>query len=202
MKIKRNYLFIALAVLTFTAFTSCKDNSEDNSTDEKVEKIVDEQEVVEEEEKSNEQATIAELAMKTESLSTLVTALKSAELAEMFTKPGNYTVFAPTNDAFGKLPEGKVDELLKPENKETLQNVLKYHVVSSEVMANDLMKQIKDNDGTYTFKTVAGSEISAMVVDGKVMLKDGAGNTAEVVKTDIDASNGVVHVINAVVMAK
>jgi uncharacterized surface protein with fasciclin (FAS1) repeats len=198
MKTNKNYFLNAFLCLVLVAFTACK-------SDKQAEETETEEETTEMEapkEMEEEQATIAALAMDTESLSTLVTALKSAELAAMFGEPGSYTVFAPTNDAFAALPEGTVENLLKPENKETLQNVLKYHVVASEVMAADLLAAIEDNDGTYTFSTVAGAELSAMVVDGKVMLKDGAGNTSEVVQTDIDASNGVVHVINAVVMAE
>jgi len=204
MKTKTNFFLNAVLCLVLVAFTACKnDTKQEKETEEETTEMESTQkEDMEAEEPEETQATIAALAMDTESLSTLVTALKSAELAAMFGEPGNYTVFAPTNAAFGKLPEGTVENLLKPENKKTLQDILKYHVVASEVMASDLLEQIKNNDGTFTFSTVAGAEISAMVVDGKVMLKDGAGNTAEVVQTDIDASNGVVHVIDAVVMAE
>lgn len=202
MKTTKNYFLNAVLCLALIGFTACKNDTKQvtEAEEETTEMKQSDEKMTEEPEKT--QATIAALAMETESLSTLVTALKSADLAAMFGEPGNYTVFAPTNDAFGKLPEGTVENLLKPENKKTLQDILKYHVVASEVMASDLLEQIKSNDGTFTFSTVAGAEISAMVVDGKVMLKDGAGNTAEVVQTDIDASNGVVHVIDAVVMAE
>lgn len=204
MKTKKNFFLNAVLCLALIGFTACKnDTKQETETEEdttEMESAQEDEMMTEEPEETK--ATIAALAMETESLSTLVTALKSADLAAMFGEPGNYTVFAPTNDAFGKLPEGTVENLLKPENKKTLQDILKYHVVASEVMASDLLEQIKSNDGTFTFSTVAGAEISAMVVDGKVMLKDGTGNTAEVVQTDIDASNGVVHVIDAVVMAE
>jgi len=202
MKTKRiNFLNLILCLL-LVSFTACKNDKQQEEEAEETTEMEAPKEEMEEETAESTQASIAELAMETESLSTLVTALKSADLASMFAEPGNYTVFAPTNDAFAALPEGTVESLLKPENKETLQNILKYHVVASEVMASDLLEQIKANDGEYSFSTVAGAEITAMLVDGKVMLKDGAGNTAEVVKTDIDASNGVVHVINTVVMAE
>jgi len=198
MKIKNNYILNTILCLALVAFTACKnDTKQEEETETETSEMDSTQEETEE-----TQATIATLAMETESLSTLVTALKAAELAAMFGEPGSYTVFAPTNDAFAALPEGTVESLLKPENKETLQNILKYHVVASEVMAADLLEQIKSNDNAFTFSTVSGAELTAMVEDGKVMLKDGAGNVAEVVKTDIDASNGVVHVINAVVMAE
>lgn len=202
MKIKKNYFLNAILCLTFVAFTACNDSKKQESEEEVETTEMESTEDTMAEEAEEEQATIATLAMETESLSTLVTALKTAGLATMFTEPGSYTVFAPTNAAFGKLPEGTVGNLLEPENKTTLQDILKYHVVASEVMAADLLAQIEKNDGSFTFSTVAGAELTAMVVDGKVMLKDGAGNMAEVVQTDIDASNGVVHVIDAVVMAK
>jgi uncharacterized surface protein with fasciclin (FAS1) repeats len=202
MNTKTNYFLITILSFVLVAFTACNDGKkkeEDKSKEEKTEMKSDQKEEKASEEK---QATIAELAMETESLSTLVKALKAAELATMFNEPGSYTVFAPTNEAFANLPEGTLESLLKPENKETLQNVLKYHVVAKEVMAGDLLEKIKSNDGSFTFSTVAGAEMTAMLKDEKVMLKDGAGNMAEVVKTDVDASNGVVHVINAVVMAE
>lgn len=202
MKIRKNVLLNIALCFMLIAFTACKSDKAQEETESETTEMESTEEETMTEEVEEEQATIAALAMETESLSTLVTALKSADLAAMFGEPGSYTVFAPTNAAFGKLPEGTVESLLKPENKETLQSILKYHVVASEVMAGDLLSAIEDNDGTFTFSTVAGTELSAMVVDGKVMLKDGAGNTAEVVQTDIDASNGVVHVIDAVVMAE
>ena len=202
MKTKTNYFLITILSFVLVAFTACNDGKkkeEDKSKEENKEMKSDQKEEMASEEK---QATIAELAMETESLSTLVKALKTAELATMFNEPGDYTVFAPTNEAFANLPEGTLESLLKPENQETLQNVLKYHVVGSEIMAGDLLEKLKSNDGSFTFSTVAGAEMTAMLKDEKVMLKDGAGNMAEVVKTDVDASNGVVHVINAVVMAE
>ena len=205
MNTKTNYFLITILSFVLVAFTACNDGKkkeEDKSKEENTEMESDQKEEMASEEKEQKQATIAELAMETESLSTLVAALKAAELATMFNEPGSYTVFAPTNEAFENLPEGTLESLLKPENKETLQSVLKYHVVASEVMAGDLLDKIKSNDGSFTFSTVAGAEMTAMLKDGKVMLEDGAGNMAEVVKTDVDASNGVVHVINAVVMAE
>lgn len=202
MKIRKSLLLNAALCLMLVAFTACKNDKAQEETETETTEMESNEEEKMTEEAEEDQATIAALAMETESLSTLVTALKTAELAAMFGEPGSYTVFAPTNDAFGKLPGGTVENLLKPENQETLQNILKYHVVANEVMAADLLAAIEDNGGTYTFSTVAGAELSAMVVDGKVMLKDGNGNTAEVIQTDIDASNGVVHVIDSVVMAK
>lgn len=133
--------------------------------------------------------SIAETAMNTESLSTLVAALKAADLAATFAEPGDFTVFAPTNDAFADI-QSTVDMLLKPENKEKLQNVLKYHVVSGAAMASDL------SDG-QELTTLQGEKLKVTIKDGVVMIND-----AEVVMADVDASNGVVHVINKVVVPK
>lgn len=130
---------------------------------------------------------IIELAVGTESLSTLVTAVKAAGLVETLSGDGNFTVFAPTNDAFNNLPEGVLETLLKPENKEKLTAVLTYHVLASKVLSTDL------KDG-MTAATVQGDNIS-------VDLKSGAKiNDANVAAADIKASNGVVHVIDKVIL--
>ncbi len=144
--------------------------------------------------------TIVENASTSDDLSTLVAAVKAAELVETLNSDGPFTVFAPTNAAFEKLPAGTVDNLLKAENKAKLKGVLTYHVVSGNVMAADLQKMIKDGNGKAMLKTVNGGELTAMVKDGKVMLKDAKGNMSTVTVADVKQSNGVVHVIDTVVM--
>ncbi|ARN79498.1 fasciclin [Nonlabens spongiae] len=144
--------------------------------------------------------TIVENASTSDDLSTLVAAVKAADLVETLNSEGPFTVFAPTNAAFDKLPAGTVDNLMKAENKAKLKGVLTYHVVSGNVMAADLQKMIKDGNGTATLKTVNGGQLTAMVKDGKVRLKDAKGNTSTVTVTDVKQSNGVVHVIDTVVM--
>lgn len=139
------------------------------------------------------QSTIVELAVGTQDLSTLVSAVKAAELVDTLSAAGPFTVFAPTNAAFEGLPAGTLDMLLMPENKTKLQAILTYHVVSGKVMSSDL------SDGQVV-KTVQGNNLTVMMSGGKVMLKDATGATAEVVTTDVAASNGVVHVINKVVL--
>ncbi len=133
--------------------------------------------------------SIAETAMNTESLSTLVAALKAGDLAETFMNDGNYTVFAPTNEAFAGA-QSTVDMLLMPENKSKLQSVLKYHVVDGAAMAADL------SDG-QELTTLQGEKLMVKIADGKVMI-----NNAEVVMADVEASNGVVHVINQPLVPK
>ncbi|MGB3592301.1 MAG: fasciclin domain-containing protein [Nonlabens sp.] len=146
--------------------------------------------------------TIVTNASNAKPLSTLVAAVKAGELVETLNGDGPFTVFAPTNDAFDALPDGTLDTVLKPENKEMLQDILTYHVVSGNVMAADLQKMIKDGNGTATFDTVAGKKLTAMVKDGKVMIKDGNGGVATVTAADVKQSNGVVHVIDKVLLPK
>ncbi|MGJ3236342.1 fasciclin domain-containing protein [Marivirga sp.] len=130
---------------------------------------------------------IVELAAGTESLSTLVTAVKAAGLVETLSGNGPFTVFAPTNEAFEALPEGTLESLLKPENKDQLVAVLTYHVIGAEVMSSDLKEGQKA-------KTVQGEEVT-------ISLKYGASvNGAKVAKADVKASNGVVHVIDKVIL--
>lgn len=133
--------------------------------------------------------TVVEIAAGNEDFSTLVAAVKAAGLAETLSGEGPFTVFAPTNEAFAKLPEGTVESLLKPENKEKLAAVLTYHVVAAKVMAADVK--------AGKVATVNGAEATVTVEDGAVMI-DGA----KVVKTDIVGKNGVIHVIDTVIMPK
>ncbi|WP_229724563.1 fasciclin domain-containing protein [Winogradskyella forsetii] len=158
---------------------------------------------MEEEKKAMEMKnSIAGKAMANEDLSTLVAALKAADLANMLSEPGDYTVFAPSNNAFEKLPKGTVDNLLKPENKETLQSVLQYHVVSGKITSDEMMAAIKGAKGKYTFKTVAGEELTAMMDGDQFVIKDSRGEKSQVVQGNVDASNGIVYIINDVLMAK
>ena len=131
---------------------------------------------------------------------TLVAAVQAAGLVETLQGPGPFTVFAPTNAAFAKLPAGAVDGLLKPEMKPTLTKVLTYHVVAGKWSSDDLMKKIKDGNGTAELTTVAGGKLWAMVKDGKVVLKDEKGNLSTVTQADVFQSNGVIHVVDTVVM--
>ena len=140
--------------------------------------------------------------MSNDSFSTLVAGVKAADLAETLNSEGPFTVFAPTNDAFAKLPAGALDNLLKPENKEMLKSVLTYHVVAGKFDAAAVMTAIEENNNAFVIKTVQGETLTAMMKDGKVMLKDANGNTSTVVMTDVEASNGLIHAIDTVVMPK
>jgi uncharacterized surface protein with fasciclin (FAS1) repeats len=131
---------------------------------------------------------------------TLVAAVKAAGLVETLQGPGPFTVFAPTNAAFAKLPAGTVDSLLKPEMKPTLTKVLTYHVVAGKWSADDLLKKIKAGGGTAELTTVSGGKLWAMEKDGHVVLKDEKGGMSTVTQTNVFQSNGVIHVVDTVVL--
>lgn len=144
--------------------------------------------------------TIVDVASGNTDFSTLVTAVTAADLGATLTGPGPFTVFAPTDAAFNKLPKGALADLTKPENKEKLAGILTYHVVSGNVSAEALTKMISDNGGTAELTTVNGAKLTAKVDGGKVVLTDAAGTMSTVTATDVPASNGVIHVIDSVVM--
>jgi uncharacterized surface protein with fasciclin (FAS1) repeats len=136
--------------------------------------------------------TIVGIAASNPDFSTLVAAVSAAGLADTLSGPGPFTVFAPTNEAFAKLPAGTVDTLLKPANKQQLAAILAYHVLPAAVMAKDVKPG--------TVQTVNGATLTVAVEDGTVIVTDGQGNEAKVIATDIAASNGVIHVIDAVLL--
>ena len=144
--------------------------------------------------------TIVGVAAGNENFSTLVTAVKSAGLVETLNSEGPFTVFAPTNDAFTKLPDGTVKSLLMPTSKADLTGILTYHVVPGKFEAAAVIEAINSNDGMFKVKTVQGDEITLSLKDGKVMLTDAKGGTATVIIADVEASNGVIHAIDTVVM--
>lgn len=152
------------------------------------------------EEPAVEVPTITSLAIATPELSTLATAVTAAGLAGTLDGAGPFTVLAPQNSAFEALPAGTLNTLLLPESKETLAALLTYHVVGTSVAAADLMQAISDNGGNYSISTVNGAMLTATIVDGVVVLTDTTGGTARVVDADIEAANGIVHVIDAVVL--
>ncbi len=143
---------------------------------------------------------IVENASSAKNLTTLVAAVKAAGLVDTLESPGPFTVFAPTNDAFNKLPAGTVNTLLKPENKEMLTKVLTYHVMAGKVTASDLIQKIKAGGGKATLKTVNGETLTASLAGNSVVLTDEKGGTSTVTTPNVYQSNGVVHVIDAVLL--
>jgi len=143
---------------------------------------------------------IIENAVNSADHTTLVAAVKAAGLVETLEGAGPFTVFAPTNEAFAKLPAGTVDTLLKPENKPTLTKVLTYHVVAGRLSASDLKKQIKAGKGTAELTTVEGGKLWATAEGNHIMLKDEKGGTTSVTIPNVFQSNGVIHVVDTVLM--
>jgi uncharacterized surface protein with fasciclin (FAS1) repeats len=130
----------------------------------------------------------------------LVAAVKAAGLVETLKGPGPFTVFAPTNEAFAKLPSGTVDTLVKPENHDMLVKILTYHVVAGRVSAEDLQRQIKKGHGMATLKTVSGGMLTAMMKGKEIIIKDEKGDVATVTIGDVKQSNGVIHVVDKVLL--
>ncbi|TXE12100.1 fasciclin domain-containing protein [Seonamhaeicola algicola] len=145
---------------------------------------------------------IIENAVNSKDHTTLVAAVKAADLVETLMGEGPFTVFAPTNSAFSKLPDGTVDNLLKPENKKMLQTILTYHVVAGKWNAKDVIKLVKDNNGKAEVKTVSGGTITLWLKGNHVYVNDENGNSAKVTIADVNQSNGVIHVIDTVLLPK
>jgi uncharacterized surface protein with fasciclin (FAS1) repeats len=143
---------------------------------------------------------IVETAVGSEVHTTLVAAVKAADLVGVLSSDGPFTVFAPTNDAFAKLPEGTVESLLKAENIETLKSILTYHVVAGKFMAADVIGLIKKNNGKAMIPTVNGGNLIATLNNGAVYITDANGNSAKVIAADLDNTNGVIHVLDTVLL--
>jgi uncharacterized surface protein with fasciclin (FAS1) repeats len=147
-----------------------------------------------------ETKNIVENALNSADHTTLVAAVQAADLVGTLQGPGPFTVFAPTNDAFAKLPAGTVETLLMPENKDMLVKILTCHVVAADVMSDAIMGMVEADGGMHPVKTVGGCEFTAMAKDGMIQIKDGQGNVANVTIADVDQSNGVIHVIDTVLL--
>jgi uncharacterized surface protein with fasciclin (FAS1) repeats len=143
---------------------------------------------------------IIQNAVNSKDHTTLVAAVKAAHLVDTLSGPGPFTVFAPTNEAFAKLPDGTVDTLLKPENKDQLVDVLTYHVVPGRYTAKDLMAMAKKNGGKAMLKTVEGKDLTFQIKDGKLWVWDAKGDAANITIKNVMQSNGVIHVIDTVLL--
>ncbi|KUO58348.1 MAG: hypothetical protein APF80_15105 [Alphaproteobacteria bacterium BRH_c36] len=146
---------------------------------------------------------IIENAMNSKDHTTLVAAVKAAGLVDTLSGKGPFTVFAPTNAAFDKLPKGTVENLLKPENKEQLKKILTYHVIGGKAPTSAaITKMTKDDDNAHPVKMVSGDQLTTMIDGGKLKIKDESGNVATVTIADVKQSNGVIHVIDTVLLPK
>ena len=144
--------------------------------------------------------TIVDAAVSNKDFSTLVTALKAADLVGALSGEGPFTVFAPNNAAFSKIDSETLGNLLKPENVKALSNILTYHVVSGKLMASDVANALKSGNGMVKLTALNGQTVTAMSKAGKIYLEDSQGNLSEIIATDVAGSNGVIHVIDSVVM--
>ncbi|CAM5446093.1 fasciclin domain-containing protein [Mesorhizobium sp. UC22_110] len=145
---------------------------------------------------------IVENAVNSKDHTTLVAAVKAAGLVETLQGKGPFTVFAPTNEAFAALPKGTVETLLKPENKDKLTKILTCHVVAAKAMSADVAKMVKADGGAHKVKTAGGCELTLKEKGGKVTVTDESGNVAHVTIADVEQSNGVIHVIDKVLLPK
>ena len=182
----------AMAIFGLVATSCGKKENTDMNEETEVETTTTEMEVA--------TPNIVEVAAGNENFSTLVTAVKAAGLAETLSGAGPFTVFAPTNDAFAKLPAGTVDMLLKPENMEKLKSILTYHVVAGKFDAATVIDAIKTNNNKYTVETVQGAKLDLSLEGDKVILTDATGAKSTVTMPDVLASNGVIHAIDTVIM--
>lgn len=146
--------------------------------------------------------TIAENAPNAKNLTTLVAAVKAAGLVDTLNGPGPFTVFAPTNKAFAALPKGTVENLLRPENKETLKKILLYHVIPANATAAAATQMVRDDGGAHMAKTAEGEALTLKTRGGKLTVTDASGRTAHVTQADVLQRNGVVHVIDKVLLPK
>jgi uncharacterized surface protein with fasciclin (FAS1) repeats len=191
MKVFRSFaMFALLGILV----ASCGQKENKETTDETATDTLQVAEPV------VETPNIVGVASGNENFSTLVAAVSAAGLVETLSSEGPFTVFAPTNDAFAKLPKGTVETLLKPENIEKLKSILTYHVISGKFDAATVIDAIKTNNNKYTVTTVQGAKIDLSLDGDKVVLTDAAGGKATVVIADVATSNGVIHAIDTVVM--
>ncbi len=148
------------------------------------------------------QGTIVDVAVGNEDFSTLVTALKAADLVGALQGDGPFTVFAPTNSAFDKIDSNTLSSLLEEGNQEALGNILKYHVVTGKLTAKDVAAALKKGNGKVELNALNGQVLTVTQKDGKIWLMDSKGNYSEIVSTDVMGSNGVIHVVDTVVMPK
>lgn len=195
--IMKKLFFAALIVSGALTFHSCGETKKKEASEEATTTTSDYQE---EEVMVEETPNIVGVAVGNENFSTLVAAVQAADLVETLSGEGPFTVFAPVNAAFENLPEGALADLLKPENKETLSGILTYHVVAGNVKAADVVQAIQDNDGSFVITTVQGGNLTATLEGENVILTDAQGGTSTIVLTDVEASNGVIHAIDTVVM--
>lgn len=208
MKFKHLILLSGLAVFSFVG---CKnDKKKDNMDSKDNMEMKDSTMQKSKDMKSNagkadtmklSEMNLAQAAMNSKQLTSFVSAVKSAGMVTQIESKGPFTVFAPTNDAFSDLPNGTVEDLMKPENKKKLEAILSYHIVPGNLNSDKIRDLIKKNDGSYTLVTANDGKLKATVNDaGNIVLIDGRGKKSTIVGSDMKASNGYIHAVNSVLM--
>lgn len=197
MKTLKAFTFLALSGLMLI---SCGEKKKEVKEEVMEETVEMEEAVMEEAVMEEVTPNIVGVAAANDNFSTLVAAVTAAGLVETLSGEGPFTVFAPTNDAFAKLPAGTVETLLLPESKDALTGILTYHVVAGKFEAAAVIDAINANNGTFTVTTVQGGTIDLSLMDGNVILTDAKGGKSTVVIADVAASNGVIHALDTVVM--
>ncbi len=202
MKIRNVLPFFALSIIVFT--TSCNESEKYKVTKDENGKLIAQKisEIKEVEEGEKILPTIIEFTSVDKGFSTLSEAIKTAELTETFTQDGGFTIFAPINMAFDKLPPKSGEKLLKPENKMRLATILKYHIIPSVISKEDIVKAIQEGGGSIPLKTLEGSLITASLKGDTVYLIDESGNGGKLITTNVEASNGFIHTIDAIMIPK
>lgn len=193
---------LSIAMLTGTLFIGQGLFAQDKKMMKKEDKMMKKESVMVGGAEMYPNKNIIENAVNSKDHTTLVAAVKAADLVDVLSSDGPFTVFAPTNAAFEKLPKGTVETLLKSENKEQLQTILKYHVISGNFDAASVLKMIKDGNGKAQIKTVSGGTLTATTKGGAVYIVDENGASAKVTIADVNQSNGVIHVVDAVLLPK
>jgi uncharacterized surface protein with fasciclin (FAS1) repeats len=183
-------IFVSLAVVGLIVAASCKKSKK--CCKKKVNKKVDTVD------KKEENSTIVDVAIADENFSTLVTALKTADLVTTLSGNDSFTVFAPTNNAFSKLPKRTFDSLLKSKNKSTLADILTYHVIKGKFDSTTAIEEANKNNGMFEITTLQGAKLKVTLEGENVILTDQKNKTATITRTDIEASNGIIHVIDNV----
>lgn len=204
-----------LALMSIFTFVSCQDEKKENKKNMEVEEV-EMDDTMDAEDMNNDDATtnsdmetdttemnLAQVTMNSDKHTTLVSAVQGAGMVAKLESEGPYTILAPTNEAFNKLPKGTIEGLMKPDNKQKLEDVLSYHIIPGAIDSVKMMDLINSSENNkYTIVTANDGKIDVTVVDGKVVLTDGKGNKAHVTTADMKGSNGYVHSIDAVLMRK
>lgn len=197
MKIKNNISALFLSGLLVV--TACSETKKEGTERNGDEKLIAEN-VIQPQKTEKKTPTIVEFTAMDKGFSILTSFIETAEFSKVLNNKNSYTIFAPANMAFDKLPEGKVEELLKPENKEKLQSILNYHIIEGKITKEDIAAAVKEGRGSMQLKTLGGSKLTVSMKRDRIFIIDKMGNGGTLITTDVEASNGIIHTIDVVMM--